>query len=294
MVSGTDSLALGLIGAGRVGLALADALVAAGHDVAATTDSSRLRECPGLLPGADRVVAAEVVRRSRCILVTVPDDVLPGLVAELRSQWQPGQVVVHTSGVHGLGVLAPVTESGGFGVAMHPAMTFTGLGLDVSRLPGTVFSVTAYPLVEPLAEALVGALGGRMVRLAEADRARYHAALCHGANHVVTVLSQARELLASVGFDDPSAVLRPLVQAAVDGVLTHDMAALTGPVVRGDAGTVAKHVAELGAAGEEVAPDVGQAYRMLAAITCARAESAGVLNSGGAARIRATLADAER
>lgn len=293
-MNGADSLGLGLIGAGRVGLALADALMAAGHDVAATTDSSRLRECPGLLPGADRVAAAEVVRRSRCILVTVPDDALPGLVQELSPHWQPGQVVVHTSGLHGLGVLAPVTEAGGFGVAMHPAMTFTGLGLDVSRLPGTVFSVTAYPLVEPLAEALVGALGGQMVRLAEADRVRYHAALCHGANHVVTVLSQARELLATAGFEDPSAVLRPLVQAAVDGVLTHDMAALTGPVARGDAGTVAKHVAELGATGQDVAPDVAQAYRTLVALTCARAESAGVLAADGAARIRAILADAER
>ena len=83
--------------------------------------------------------------------------------------------------------------------------------------------------------------------MAEEHRSLYHAGLAHGANHLVTLVSQAMELLSRAGADDPAAILRPLLEASLDNALTDGDAALTGPIVRGDVNTVRAHLAEIAA-----------------------------------------------
>ncbi len=240
---------MGVVGAGRVGAVLGSALRAAGHSVvgaSAVSEDSRDR-VDALLPGVPVLEVPEIVERAELVLLTVPDDALAGLVQGIADTggWQAGQIVVHTAGRYGTGVLAPAQRAGAIPVALHPAMTFTGTSIDLSRLVGCPFAVTAPAPVLPIGQALVVEIGGEPVALPESARPLYHAALAHGANHLVTLVTQAMRVLGRAGVDEPGLYLGPLLTAALDGTLRDGELALTGPVLRGDAGTVAEHLASL-------------------------------------------------
>jgi len=254
-------LTIGILGAGRVGTVLGAALSAAGHQIVAS---------------GGRSTAVEVARAATDLLViAVPDDALGPLVAHLAEEkaFHDGQVVAHTSGAHGIGILHPAVAAGVRPMALHPAMTFTGRPDDLARLRGTSFGVTVPDELRTLAAGLVADLGGTPEWIAEADRALYHTALAHGANHLVTLVNDALDRLRDAGVVHPERVLGPLVQAALDNTLRFGDAALTGPVSRGDAGTVAKHLDTLAA----TAPDSVAAYRALARRTADRVIAAGRL-----------------
>lgn len=272
-------LGVGVVGAGRVGAVLASVLRQAGHAVVGASGVSRQTQerIEELLPGVPRLAVEQVVDRAELVLLTVPDDVLAPLVAGLAQlgHFRAGQLLVHTCGRYGVQVLEPARAAGAIPLAIHPAMTFSGTALDQARLSGAPFAVTADPEVLPIAQALVVELGGEPVVVAEPDRGRYHAALSHAANHLVTLIAQARSVLAAAHLDDPGPVLWPLAQAALDGSLRGGDAALTGPVARADAGTLAEHVTQLSGSGIE--PDVLDSYRALALATAERARRSGRL-----------------
>jgi predicted short-subunit dehydrogenase-like oxidoreductase (DUF2520 family) len=207
------------------------------------------------------------------LLLAVPDDALATLVQNLEVR--PGQIVAHTSGAHGVAVLAPAVARGARPLALHPAMTFAGGPADLDRLrKGISFGLTAPADVRPAAEALVRDLGGTPEWIPEERRGLYHAALAHGANHLVTLVNDALDRLREAGVAQPERVLDPLLHAGLDNTLRLGDAALTGPVSRGDAGTVRGHVAVLTATAPEVAP----AYVALARRTADRALAAGRLS----------------
>lgn len=284
-------LGVGVIGAGKVGAVLGAALRAAQHalvGVSAVSEASRER-AELLLPGVPVLEIPDIVERSELVLLAVPDDALGPLVEGLAKlgAWQPGQLVAHTSGRHGVGILAPVRAAGAIPLAIHPAMTFTGMSLDLARLTDCCFGVTADPAMLPIAQALVVEMGAEPVVVAEGDRVAYHAALAHGSNHLVTLASQAAEILGRIGVPDPAAVLGPLLRASLDNALSAGESALTGPVARGDVGTVAAHIGALnelaadaeGAAGGAGAADILEAYRAMAHATAVRAERRGRLTA---------------
>jgi len=270
-------LRVGVIGAGRVGAVLGASLAAAGHDVvaAAGLSAASAERAARLLPGAPLVHADEVVAASDLVVLAVPDDTLPGLVAGLAETgaWRAGQLAFHTSGAHGLAVLAPAERAGVLPLALHPAMTFTGSPEDVDRLAGAPFGVTSRPEHRPVAETLVLEMGGEPFYVAEEDRGLYHAALVTGANHLVTLVAEAADLLRAAGVDSPARVLGPLLTAALDNGLRRGDRGLTGPVSRGDVGTVAAHLATL----EDRAPASVAAYVAMAERTAERALAAGRL-----------------
>ncbi len=241
---------VGVVGAGRVGAVISAGLRAAGHEVVAAageSPASRSRAAV-LLPGVPLLKPTAVSRSCDLLLLTVPDDMLSNVVTMLAASGaiRPGQYVAHTSGRHGLAVLQPAADVGAHVLAVHPAMTFTGTALDLPRVPGCAFGVTAEGDVSvALAQQLVGDLGGLLVWVPEDRRTLYHAGLAHGANHLVTLVSQAMDLLRESGATDPAVTLRPLLTAALDNALTMGDAALTGPIVRGDVETVRAHVEEL-------------------------------------------------
>jgi predicted short-subunit dehydrogenase-like oxidoreductase (DUF2520 family) len=211
-------------------------------------------------------------------LLAVPDDVLPGLVRGLAAagSFRKGQIVVHTSGAHGVGVLAPAVEHGVLPLALHPVMTFTGRTEDVARLAACSAGVTAAAGDEAawsVGEALVVEMGAEPVRVAEEVRPLYHAALAHGANHLVTLVRDCVETLERAGIGPAERLVAPLLSAALDNVLRHGDRALTGPVARGDVETVRTHLRELDAAD----PDLAETYRVLAGRTAHRAVDAGML-----------------
>jgi predicted short-subunit dehydrogenase-like oxidoreductase (DUF2520 family) len=287
-------LRVGVVGAGRVGAALATALGRAGHKVvaaSAVSQASRQRVAR-FLPGTPVRQPADVLEDTDLVLLTVPDDALAGLVSGLAATGAPvaGRLLVHASGRHGLAVLEPATRLGALPLALHPVMTFTGRPDDVDRLAGISFGVTAPAPLRPVAEVLVMEMGAEPVFIEEENRALYHAALAGAANHLVTQVVQACDLLATAGVAQPARMLGPLLSAALDNALRLGDAALTGPVARGDAETVARHVAALQAA----APEALAAYLALARLTASRALASGMLTVPDAQRLLDVLAEAPR
>lgn len=285
-------LSVGVVSAGRVGAVLGAALAAAGHRVVAASGVSRAStaRAAALLPDVPLVPPDEAASGADLVLLAVPDDVLAGLVRGLAAAgcFRPGQIVVHTSGSHGVAVLDPATEQGVLPLALHPVMTFTGRAEDVARLAGASVAVTATVGQEAawhVGEALVVEMGAEPVRVPEAVRPLYHAALAHGANHLITLVRDSVDVLEQAGVRPADRLLAPLLSAALDNALRHGDRALTGPVARGDAGTVRTHLRELGA----VDPDLAQTYRTLAARTARRAQRAGLLPTHAADEVRATL-----
>lgn len=275
-------LGIGIISAGKVGAVLGAALRAAGHAIVgvhAVSEASQTR-AEALLPGVPVLPIPEIVERSEVVLLAVPDDALPTLVRGLAETgaWQQGQIVIHTSGRHGTEVLTPAKDRGAIALAIHPAMTFTGLSLDLARLKSTSFGVTGPAPFLPIAQALAVEMGGEPVHIAEGDRALYHAALAHASNHLVTITGQSLQVLQSIGIEEPARYLEPLLRASLDNALSSGENALTGPVARGDAHTVAAHAETLASfALEEGAADIGAAYLALARATAERAAARGVL-----------------
>ena len=133
-------------------------------------------------------------------------------------------------------------------------------------------------------------MGAEPVRIPEAVRPLYHAALAHGANHLVTLVREAADLLSGAGIEPAERVLAPLLSAALDNALRHGDRALTGPVVRGDAGTIATHVRHL----QERAPDAVPLYRALARRTAERARAGGLLDATAAQDVVDALAERPR
>lgn len=256
-----------ILGRGRVGRAFVVALGASGAAVSQAAGNS------------SDVSAADVV------LLCVPDDAIAEVADRVAQSVRPGQVIAHTSGRHGLAVLDPVRRVGAHGLAFHPAMTFTGSPADAGRLAGARVGSTADPGARAVAERLCAALGATLTVIAEDQRALYHAGLSHAANHLVTLIAEAQSLLTLAGVEDPSVVLAPLVTAALAGALDRGALATTGPVVRGDAGTVATHVRALRMAAPEVLPS----YSALAAGTLRLARADGRVSEASAANIRDVL-----
>ncbi|MBJ8340213.1 DUF2520 domain-containing protein [Antrihabitans sp. YC3-6] len=272
-------LTVGIVSAGRVGTAIGAALERVGHIVfgVSAVSSASVHRAETRLPESRILPIDEVAKRSELLVLAVPDSELATIVSGLASTGvvRPGALVAHTSGANGIGVLAPLTALGATPLAIHPAMTFTGHDEDTARLANACFGITAADEIGyAVAQSLVIEIGGEPVRVAEANRTLYHAALAHGSNHLVTLVVDAvaalrvalagQELLGQQTIDEqPNGVaermLAPLLSAALDNALRRGQSALTGPVARGDVAAVAAHLAVLEAAD----PDLAAGYRAM-------------------------------
>lgn len=238
---------IGIIGAGAVGTALAVALARAG--VAVVAVASRRRESAArlaaVIPGCRAAAAQAVVDAADLVFLTVPDDAIAAVAAALA--WRPGQAAVHCSGALPAAVLAPVARQGAQAGGFHPLQTFAGREAAPVLASATVAIEAEPPLWDELAR-LAESLGCAVVRLRAEDRPRYHAAAVLASNYVVTLLHLATALWGEFGAPPETALraLLPLVRGTVDNLERVGLpAALTGPIARGDAGTIRRHLAAL-------------------------------------------------
>lgn len=216
-------LGVGIIGAGRVGPVLGAALAGAGHaivGISAISESSRER-ADAMLHGVPILDVPAIIERSELVILAVPAAELAALVAGLASTgaWQPGQLVMHTAAEFGTDVLGPATASGAIPLAIHPAVSFTGTTIDLTQLVGAYFAITAPGPVQPIGQALVVEMGGEPIMVAEGDRAAYAEAIATATSFSSAIVDQASALLASIGIDQPGAVLGPLVRSSVENAL---------------------------------------------------------------------------
>jgi predicted short-subunit dehydrogenase-like oxidoreductase (DUF2520 family) len=280
-----------VIGAGRVGTALAVLLARAGHRVVAASGREASRErVARFLPGVPFLGASEAAERGEVVLVAVPDDAIGSVVRELAGAdaLAAGAWVVHLSGAARIGVMAPARDAGARPLGFHPLQTFPDVQRALDRLAGCVVAVTADDEEgEALGERLAVDIGAVPFRLADELRPLYHAAAVFASNYLVASSSVAVRLLGEAGVPDPVAAMAPLQRATLGNV--HELgpgAALTGPAVRGDAGTIAGNLEALAAH----APDAVAPYVAMARVALDLAVDTGRLDDEDRAAVEEVLA----
>src|SRR5215211_4633726 len=202
-----------IVGAGRVGLALATFLDRLGVEVTLGVRSDRGRE-RAEAAGLPTAAPADATRGAALVVIAVLDDELPSLVTALAAEgvFSAGQVVVHTAGVDGPALLAPAAAAGAKVAACHPVQIFNDdLEGTLGRMPGTVWGVTG----DQAGKEVVVALGGRPMDVPESGRVRYHAALVLAANGCAGLAATAADQLRAAGVLDPEA--RRRVEAGLQG-----------------------------------------------------------------------------
>lgn len=265
-----------VVGPGRVGTAVAMALEHAGYRVVAVAGRGpdSLAAFTERLPGAEPLPLAEATRRAELVVVSVPDDALLPVVREAArddgvaggSRW------IHTSGGFGVEALDPVRLAGAAVAACHPAQTFPDADAGLAALPGASWAVTASEADLGWARVLVTDLRGSPVTVGEGSRTLYHLGLTVGSNATSSVVALARDLLLGAGVGEPEGFLGPLVTTSAGNAAERGVDALTGPVRRGDAGTVARHLDEL----RQVLPEAVEAYLALSRLMLGQARRAGL------------------
>jgi len=258
---------VGIIGPGRAGLGLALALRRAGVRVLGV-HGRRLKPVPR---GLALSVGGEPpwLARADVVLLAVRDNSLGPLVAQLRTATIPrGLVYLHLSGALTAGVLAPLKRRGARVGCLHPLMTVSADPRRAARhFRGAAFALEGDAAAVRAGRVLARALGGLPVVLRPGQKARYHAGAVFASNYVVTALDAAQRLLVAAGFTERAArrALAPLTAASVENEAAHGpVAALTGPIVRGDTATVRRHLAALDPATRALYSALGRATVVLA------------------------------
>lgn len=250
---------IGVVGAGRLGSALVRSLMACGYLV----DKVAARRSDGASRIADEcaitsVTTSEVVASSDLVFLAVPDAAIEEVAGAER--WRPGQAVAHCSGAAGLGVLAAAQARDALVGCFHPLQSFSGDD-GPERFRGVAVGVEGTaPLGEWLG-TMARDLGATPLRLEGVDRALYHAAAVLVSNDAVALMAAAARTWEAAGLprDTARGALAPLLLGAARNIEARPLEqALTGPVARGDVGTVRRHLDAL-----EPHPDLRSLYRAL-------------------------------
>ncbi|RME85822.1 MAG: DUF2520 domain-containing protein [Caldilineae bacterium] len=257
-------LRIGVIGAGRVGGAMCLAAHAAGYPVVSiysrTTERARaLCRATGAALAAD---IAAVATGASFILIAVPDDAIAAVDAAGKDAWQPGSLVVHHSGVHPASVLEHAAAAGACTATLHPLQAVPSAEAGVELFKGSYFGISGHPRCLPVLESFVRGLGGHPLRIDDEAKPLYHAAAVFASNYLVACFAQAVRLLVELGIseEEAAAALLPLARGAVNNLAHPGLPdALTGPLTRGDVGTVRQHLQQLAEY-----PQTDSLYRQLA------------------------------
>ncbi len=213
-------LSVGIIGAGPVGVVLGQALASAGHQIVgfASTDQERIERAESMLPGVPVLTIPVVIEKADLVLLAIPADQLSPTILGLSQAkaWHAGQLVAHTAGQFGFTILSSAMQQGVIPLAIHPAITFTGTSIDLTRIRESYFAVSAPNVALPIAQALVIEMGAEPVVISEEDRANYFEAISVATNFSKIIVNQAIGLLESVGIENPRGVLGPVIRSAVE------------------------------------------------------------------------------
>lgn len=280
---------IGFIGAGTVGTALALRLSQKGYPVVAVSSrslASAQRLAQGIANCQVYETAQAVADTADLVFITTPDGAIPRVAAE--TVWHNNQNVVHCSGADSLDILEPAKQAGAGVGCFHPLQTFASVAQAINSLPGSTFSLEAN---EPLLTQLKGmaeALDGDWVVLKAGDKVLYHTAAVFACNYVVTLVKLATDLWHTFGIppDKATRALLPLLQGTVENIRNVGLPkCLTGPIDRGDVGTVTKHLKAL----KTTAPTLVTTYAELGLHTIPVALAKGKLPQEKAKELEALL-----
>ena len=283
---------IGIVGAGAVGTALGVALGRAGWPVAAVAsrDAGRRERFRALVPAARGFAEAEaLIDEVELIIVAVPDDAIAGLASSIRLYG--GQAMVHTSGALGAEVLAPAMAAGTQVGAFHPLVAFADLDRAVAALRGATIAIEGDDDLVALLATMAEAIGAVPVRLAPGSKAASHAAAVLAAGGFVALLDAIAELGRVAGLDEAGSLT--IYGGLIEQTLGNARAlgirdALTGPIARGDIGTLRTHLAAL----RDSAPGALDLYRAAGLRELDLANQRGLLAPEVVEELRESLASA--
>jgi predicted short-subunit dehydrogenase-like oxidoreductase (DUF2520 family) len=253
----------GFIGAGTVGTALAVLLSRKGYEVVGAsrktvTSATHLAGAAGNIPLMHS--NQEVADAADFVFITTPDAAIGTVASEVV--WRPGQSVVHCSGADSVATLEPARKMGALVAGFHPLQTLAGVQEAIENIPGTTFAIEAEePLLSTL-KTMANDLGGHWIELTAEDKTAYHAAAVLASNYLVTLVKMATDLWQTFGVprEEATRALLPLIRGTLHNIETIGIPqCLTGPIARGDMGTVEKHLRTL----SEKTPTLLPAYKEL-------------------------------
>jgi predicted short-subunit dehydrogenase-like oxidoreductase (DUF2520 family) len=282
-------LKAGFIGAGTTGTALAVRLSQKGWPVVAVSSRtlSSARRLAKRVPSC-RVyhTAQELADLAEMVFITTPDDVIAQVCSEVH--WHKKQSVLHCSGAHSVDILGPAKKLGAAVGSFHPLQTFADVDQAIANLPGSTFALEGEePLLSTLKE-LTRLLNGNWVELKPGDKVLYHAAAVFACNYLVTLVKLAQDLWKDFGVSPKEATraLLPLLRGTLNNIDNIGLPnCLTGPVARGDLGTIEKHLRALDAR----SPSLLTTYKELGLQTIPIALAKGKVNEQKAEEMRVLL-----
>jgi predicted short-subunit dehydrogenase-like oxidoreductase (DUF2520 family) len=275
-------LKLGFIGAGTVGTALAFRLNRQGYQISAVASRSRdsaVRFLQTVGSGKIYHDPQSVADNADFVFLTTPDDAIPDIVETVR--WHSGQYLVHCSGADSVDVLEPARMVGALVGSFHPLQTFASIQKAIDNLPGSTFALEADGSLFDILKEMALSLNGQWIKLGAGDKAAYHAAAVMTSNYLVTLIKLATDLWGSFGIPREQALhaLMPLLKGTVNNLENLGLPkALTGPIARGDIGTVQIHLRAL----NDSAPGVIPAYCEMGLQTVPIAVAKGKINQSQA------------
>ena len=281
-------LKIGFIGAGTVGTALSVLLSGKGYPVVAVSSRSQTsaRNLAEQVKGCRLKDNQGVADTAELIFLTTPDDAIASVASQI--QWHAGQSVVHCSGADSTAILEPARKLGAHVGAFHPLQTFAGVKRAIENIPGSTFAVEAEePLLSTLKD-MATALNGYWIELKASDKVAYHAAAVIACNYLVTLVKLATDLWQtfSIPPSQTTRVLLPLLRGTLSNIATIGIPqCLTGPIARGDTGTIEKHLDTL----QKVAPALLSAYKELGLQTIPIAMAKGRINEHQVQELQAIL-----
>jgi predicted short-subunit dehydrogenase-like oxidoreductase (DUF2520 family) len=258
-----DTPTIGFIGAGTTGTALAVRLAQHGYQVIAVSSRSltSAEKLAARISGCQAYNRAqEVADIAQLVFITTPDDIIPKVAAEV--QWHKEQSVVHCSGAHSVDILESARQQGANTGCFHPLQTFASVDQAIDNIPGSTFAIEAEEPLTPILKEMATALEGDWVTLKAGDKVLYHAAAVFACNYLVTLAKLATDLWQTFGVPPAQAIkaLMPLLRGTLSNIENVGLPnCLTGPIARGDLGTISRHLESL----EKQAPPLLNIYKEL-------------------------------
>ncbi len=287
-----DKDSLAILGLGKVGTALGYLLRSAGYKIVAVADRlpENLRRGVTYTGGRTFSDVAEAASLASCILIATTDDDIAPVCEDItrRGAVTAGKKVIHLSGAGGLDLLDAARQAGAFVASIHPLQSFATVEGAIKSIPGSTFGITADAALKEWSVCLVRDLGGHPFFVAEEDKPLYHAAACLASNYLTTLMYAVEQIYLSLGIGEKEALQAfwPLVQGTLTNIETSGaVQALTGPIARGDAETIARHLAAF----REKLPQLLPLYCVLGLQTVELGLAKKTLTSAKAAAIIALL-----
>jgi len=259
-----------ILGLGKVGTAVGFLLRQAGYRIVAVAGRSKASLTQGIVytGGKPYLNFSEAALTANCIIITTSDDAIAYVCKIISSEGgiKPGTKVIHMSGAGGLDLLESARDAGAHVASIHPLQSFADVEGAIKNIPGSTFGITSEDEIKEWSVQMVRDLGGIPFFISDADKPLYHAAACIASNYLTTLIHMVEEIYQSLGLsrEDTIRAIWPLVMGTIGNIESKGtVQALTGPVARGDAGTIRKHAEAL----RHKLPDLLQAYSALGILT---------------------------